>query len=312
MRLDIRSTFFSAWLTFLLATFGSTITLNYLRDNREGLAQQPRDLDDALLIWLSLWLGGLLATVWVAWAGWHRGRSSAFWSVLAGYGIGAGLRMIFQGVFLPTSDNFWSLTWGALTNGLPSYPIFVLLVWVGGAGVVLAGTFLSFAIMRGLGVRDEGYLSQLALDTRATLLVMTWMPIILFSMMIIRSLRDDGRGMIRIAHTVWFVLPQTNMILAALIGFLVGGLYLCRDRASAALTLFIALMGHVLIAVCLGSAIGSFDPIRDGLDVNRVPVMLFSFLFIGTPIVGAVAAFALHNLRDAFSLPPILEESPNP
>ena len=50
----------------------------------------------------------------------------------------------------------------------------------------------------------------------------------------------------------------------------------------------------------IDSPAASYDALYNGIRPNQVTALPFLFFWVGTPLVGGVAAFALHNLRDAF------------
>jgi hypothetical protein len=150
------------------------------------------------------------------------------------------------------------------------------------------------------------------LEWRVFWAILAWMPIILLTFVLFGTLGVDDQGKIGISQTSWMLLPVTNMILAAMIGFFVGVLYLCRDSLSSGATLFLGLCAHVLLVIPLGEALDSFDVTGSRFDPNDVSLLSFLFLVVATPAVGSIAAFALHNLRDAFRLPPAEPDLPLP
>jgi hypothetical protein len=65
----------------------------------------------------------------------------------------------------------------------------------------------------------------------------------------------------------------------------------------------------VILMLLLDPVMAMYDPAHAGINPTQVQQVSFRFFWYGTPAVGAIAAYAMHNLRDAFEMqpPPINE-----
>ena len=292
--LDYRGVLLTTWLTLLLGSIGSTLTFNYYANTQ---AIVPQTLGHTWAMVLTLWLGGVLGAMLVILLGWSSGWRQAFLTAFTGYGIGVFIRLIFLGQFLDNSTTAWELLSNIVTLGsIPPYQSFWALVWLGGV-LLLVFTVVLVTELR------------ITLDTPSIPLVPRYigasaalMSISLLSVVALRNTTAQGVNTLDLVDTQWLLLPQTNMIIAALLGFVIGGAYVCETREAAALTLFFASTAHVVAMLLVTPVVADFDALYVNFDPNRIGVLHFVFFWVGTPLTGAIAAFALHNLRDAFAL----------
>lgn len=302
MRLDGRGVILSMWLTILIGSISSLWVVNHFLpiEGGDGL---PNRFEGALWLVLGLWVGGILAALVLTYLGWYRDLSELIWTVLLGYGLGALVRLIFLGRFLDGARDAWDTLWGVVKlQDFPPYDAFVLLVLPVGFLLVAAAAVTSAVLLPALNLRAAWSAERVKPRLLGSIFLL--MPIVLVSLVAIRTLNSQtSTAEIALLNTEWLTLPQTNMILAALLGFVVGGAYLCESRFAAAVTLFLSASAHVIVMLLIDSTAASYDPFYDGINPNQVNFLPFVFFWIGTPAIGAIAAFALHNLRDAFSLP---------
>lgn len=322
MRQDIRGVILTIWLTILGGTLSTTFVLDYFASYRPE-NPKPLDLAEASSMIAGLWAAGLLAGILVILAGWYdKTPSSGISTVLTGYWVGCGIRLVLMQElqpFLRHADSDFDWFWGLVTlRGLPSYSLFVLLILVGGGLVVVLTVLLIHAFRERVQFDDllpmlvepRILWSVTALSITSMLIAIVFRnllgelvkeldrPVWLIDALIIQGVSGS-----QFTFTKWLTLPQTNMILAAVLGFLVGGAYLCISRWSSAVTLFLAVVVHVMVMLLLDSSRLLSDPLYAGWDANRVDWISYLFFWLGTPMIGGIAAFALHNLRDAFQLP---------
>jgi|GEM_PF-5755187 len=300
MQLDTRAILLTFWLTMLV---GSLTTAATLAQNDVF----PRTLGSSGAIIGGIWLAAIMAGALVMLFGWHTGHRSASASVTSGYVMGAGLRVIFINkpdmlLGWEKAENSFVFLWEALTlQAFPAYDGFLLLLFLG--GIILAIStimILSVFIPKGVDpIADISPPNPLTLWSAATLSC-----VILWVILLLSNLRDSETYNDLILFNVnWLTLPQTNMIVIAFIGFGVGAAYNSPTRWHAAMTLFVVGMVQVMVMLLSDEMLAIYDPAYGGLDANRVNVPAFSFFWVGTPVIGAMAAFALHNLRDAFDTP---------
>ncbi|MFP4324021.1 MAG: hypothetical protein ACLFTK_16320 [Anaerolineales bacterium] len=313
--LDTRTFIITAWLTFFAGTLGSTLTFNYFA-NTPAIPEVPDSLADTTGLWLSLWLGGFAAALLCMLLGWHGGLFQAASTSALGYSAAALLRLVFLGAFLPVEANNWDFFFGLLAFDLAPYPTFVLLVMVGGALATALGAVLGYLLLIILklpsGAAPDVQPHPRFLGGVTGLLLISMLLLVLpnaFLEMadVTDNISDEAAGAVPIIvpNTHWLVLARFNMAFATLYGLLVGlvGTSI-QGRAAAALTLWLAGSAHVLLLLPLEEVLVGYDPLYAGLNPNRVDLLSFIGLWLGTPLVGAAAAFALHNLRMAFSVPP--------
>jgi hypothetical protein len=300
MRLDSRGLILSLWLTLFSGTVSSTLVLNYFTNTRGGTGL-PTTLAETGGLLAGLWLGAALSVLMIWITGWATQLSQVLWTALVGYWIGAFIRLILLGEFLPGADSQFNVLWQALTfQALPAHDAWWLLVLFGGVMVVLVVGVLATLIPPVPATLTQGALNP---PGRVVASVVGLGFVLMLLLIGLRSLNQDLAPEFSLRDTRWLLLPQTNMLLAALLGFLVGGSYLCQDRYQAASALFIGLCLHVCLMLLLDALLAPYDPLNSDFNPNRVALLPFLFLWWGVPTVGAIAAFALHNLRDAFSLP---------
>jgi len=284
---NIRSAILAFWLTMLTSTVGSTLTLNYFANTRA--APMPTTLGESWGLLAGVWLGALAAGV-LCWE--RRGA-------VMGVTVAVFVRLAFWGAFLPNTPDLWSALWGLVRlSGVPAYAVFILLAYGGGAllaAVGHGGISLFF---------DEPLIPENTPHWGLVAVVALLAPIIMLNLVMIRSLNATEGGAIVLLNTEWLILPQTNMIVAALVGFVFGGVYLSANRQSAAGNVFLGLVLHVGGMILLDGILASYDPYSRMRYDNQVSLLPFLFFWFGAPVVGGLAAFALHNLRDAFALEP--------
>ncbi len=302
--LDTRNIIFTAWLTFFVGTLSNTFTYNYFA-NQNAI---PDSLGDTTFIWLGVWLGGFLGALTGGWLGWGRAWAGS----VAGFGLAALLRLIFLGVFLPTERSNWDFFAGLLTFDLAPYPVFVLLVLGGGALATLCGALLATLLRP---AKREAVPIHPRFWAGAVGLMLVSMLLLILPNALSEALdaTPTARADIPIVvpNTNWLMLPHFNMIVAALYGGLMGlAARSMPSRAAAALTLWLAGCAHVMLLLPLEEILVGYDPLYDGINPNQVAVLTFIALWVGTPLVGALAAFALYNLREAFTMPPTTEPTP--
>lgn len=300
MRLDARGFILTVWFTLLSGTLSSTLTLNYFINTRGGTGF-PTTLSETWGLLVGLWLGGVVGVSLMLLADWAK-LSHALWTAMVGYWVAAFIRLILLGKFLPGADSQFNIFWQALTlQALPAHDAWWLWALLGGSVVILmVGVLVSLLPKLPEEMRQHTTLPE----GRPILVTVVALGTVLMLLLIgLRSLDQDLWPTFSLQDTRWLLLPQTNMILAALLGFIVGGTYLCQHRYQASYTLFIALSLHVCLMLILDAMLSPYDPLNVEFNPNRIDFLPFVFLWWGVPSVGAIAAFALHNLRDAFQLP---------
>jgi len=308
---DYRPFLFTLWLTFGAATLATTWTTQRLMNEANPLGQ-PQNLAQTLVLILACWLAGGLAGGITGALDWGAAsRLARFGALYGGYAVALALRMIFWDFLVIQGDSF-NILWALLTfSNLPLYDTFLLLVWLGGAAFVLLG------LQMGEVWRLRRYDSPLALwgarlsvapQALFALLALVGAGVLL--LVGLRSWNELGAyADLTLLNTQWLTLPQTNMLMGALWAALVGGAWLCAGRWSALATGALAGMGHVLLMSLFEPVLSSYDPFYMGQDLNHVAVLPFLFFWLGVPLMMGVSAFALHNLREALSAPPLDEES---
>ncbi|MBZ0305709.1 MAG: hypothetical protein K8I82_06540, partial [Anaerolineae bacterium] len=285
-------------------TLSSIATIEYFQ-NKEvsevavSLDGLPTTLEDSIGLVSGFWIAGLLVGLSIRLLGWGENGRSIFASSLMGFAIATLIRIMALGIFLPNATNFWKFMSGILSlHDIPDYHAFLLLVWVGGATAVAAGVQLGVLIQQ----KTAFTLPTLDVEPQNLLVSASLMSVLLLSLLVIRNLDSASRSDLSILNTRWLILPVTNMILAALMGFFIGGGYFTRSPFAAGATVFLGAAVHVTVMLVLESYVSTFDAVEASTDLNNLPVLNFIFFWAGTPVVGAVAALALHNLRDAFSI----------
>jgi hypothetical protein len=273
---------------------------------------QPQNLTQTLASVLACWLAGWLAggiTGALDWGG--AKRLARLGAVYGGYSLALALRMIFWD-FLATQGDIFNILWALLTfSNLPLYDTFLLLLWLGGAAFVLLG--LQIGELWRLRRYDSplaAWGSRLSVMPQALFALLTLVGVGVLLLVGLRSWNElDAYSELTLLNTRWLTLPQSNMLMGALWAALVGGAWLCAGRWSALATGTLAGMGHVLVMSLLEAVLSGYDPFYTGQDLNHVAVLPFVFFWLGVPLMMGVSAFALHNLREALSAPPLDEEA---
>ncbi len=303
-RLDVRAVILGMWLTLLMTTLSSITTIEYLKNKDASevavsLDGLPIALEDSIGLVSGFWIAGLLVGLSTRLLGWGENSRSMFASGLLGFAIAALIRIMALGIFLPNATSFWKFMSGILSlHDIPDYHAFLLLVWIGGATAIAAGVQMAVLIQQ----KTAFTLPTLDVEPQNLAVSASLMSVLLLSLLVIRNLDSASRSDLSILDTRWLILPLTNMILAAMMGFFMGAGYFTRSPLMAGATVFLGAAVHVTVMLVLESYVSTFDAVEASTNLNNLPVLNFIFFWVGTPLVGAVAALALHNLRDAFSI----------
>lgn len=292
----------SNWRGFLLSFWWVTLTSTlassaYLSQNGGAL---PQSLEQTWVLCLGLWLGGILAAVNLLYLRWESPRDSlrtALWA----YGLAALLRVMFWGAFLPHGDDRFMVIWRLVSlQALPAYDSFILAIFLlGPILIILAGLMAH----NGFLWLNLVYPFDSRVSERALWGLLGLMPLLMMSLVLARTARADLQtAELNLVNTHWLMSPATNLVLAALLGLGIGWSSLCETRFSAAMTLAIAGCGHVFLMFILEPVLATYDPFHTPLDPNQVPVGEFLLFWLGVPGMGALAAFAAHNLREALMM----------
>lgn len=302
MRLDGRAVILALWITLLITTLTSTIIIDYFEDvegtTAEGL---PTKLEDTASLIAGFWVAGLVVGVSVSLLKWPQRERMAFASGLLGFSIATLIRLLALGQdFLPGSQiRFWNFVLNILSlRSIPDYHTFLLMVWIGGIVAVGIGVLISAILKQTVEIN----LPNLVVDTGNLTIAAALMSVSILFLLVVRNFETESRTTLTILDTKWLILPLTNMVVAAMVGFFIGMGYFAENRFAAAVTVFLGASVHVTLMLVLESYISTLDAANESTNLNNIPYLNFLFFWIGTPLVGGIAALALHNLRDAFMI----------
>lgn len=307
MRLDIRAVILALWMTLLLTTLTSTATIDYYEnvdDVQVTLEGLPTSLENATLLVFGFWIAGLASGLAVSLLGWPLRERNALLSGMVGFAIGTLMRLLALGQdFLPGTDtSFWDFMSKILAfHDIPDYHAFLLLVWLGGFIALALGVMMS-ALLKQTFHLDPRRLPALDVEGKNLVFGLAMLSVSMLFLLVLRNFETENRPDLTVLDTKWLILPLTNMVFAALIGFFMGGGYFASSRFSAAVTMFLSAAVHVTLMLAMESYISTLDAVEEATNLNNIAYLNFIFFWVGTPVVGAIAALALHNLRDAFTI----------
>lgn len=301
LRFDGRTFIISLWATLGFGTLSTTYTFNYYANKYDQL---PDQLSETFGIIAGLWGVALLISFLLGVVNEGSGLATLT-NLLGGYWVGALIRIIFMKQFLPSTNTSFDLIWKALTlSSLPPYHTFLLLIFIGGSLTICLGLLLGLLIKSYTGYKQQIPVQN---EPRALTLALVLPPLLLLLVVLLRSMRTGMEGAFLLTDADWFTQPEPNMIVGALVGALVGISYLSPDRRSAVSIMMQGMGVHVIMMLLLDSIFASYDPVYNGINPNQVPLGTFQAFWIFAPLVGAISAFAMHNLRDAFAMPSNLQ-----
>lgn len=305
IHLDVRAVILGLWVTLLITTLSSILTIAYFEDSAEAIISLdglPTRLDDSWGLIAGFWLAGLLSGAGVSVLEWGENERSRLVSGLAGFAIATLIRVLALGPFLPSASSFWKFMSGILSlHDIPEYHAFLLLVWLGSGIAVAIGVLVSYLLKENTGFALD-FLPPLPVEGKNLVVTSSLMSVAVLCLLVIRNLDSASQSDLSILNTRWLIMPLPNMVVAALLGFFLGGGYFAHNRFAAGATVFLGAGVHVVVMLVLESYISTFDVVEESTDLNNIPLLSFIFFWLGTPLVGAIAALALHNLRDAFSM----------
>jgi hypothetical protein len=280
---DARGILGSFWLTFLVTSIGSTT-----------MERNPQTVADALPLVMAFWTAALLCGLGVGLLRWPDRPTGMFASALTGFGLAAIIRLLILNLpaTMGRSHSFWEFLWNMVNlEGVSGYYALLLLIGLGSMLLLSVVWFWQTLILP---------LPDLSLHNRTFSTAFALMSINLITLVLIRSAREDVG--IQITASDWLTAPVPNMLLATSWGAAIGLAYRANNALAAAVTAFAAVICHLIIMLLLEVLITgySLNPFYTGLDLRQPPLVRFTFFWGIAPVVGATAAFALHNLRDAF------------
>lgn len=288
---------FSLWLTF-----GFHMLLSSQVMGADG--ELPQHLGGTGLLLLGFWLAALLAGLLSELLRGQQSLGQALVAGIGGYCTAVMLRLLMLGQFLPGSRYAWTLFWDALRlRGLPDYPLFLLLSFLVG-GIILAVAALLLGLLS---------LPRLNLDVplrrRPGLMLESLLPAALALMLVggllIVLLLNDLRPAVdlQLQQTRLLSHPAINILLATLVGMLLGLAYRSPNWGAALADSSGGVMLHVVLMLLFSSSFAAYDSSYSGLNPAQLHWPSFLLLWLGAPLAGGIAAFAMYNLRDTLARP---------
>lgn len=301
IRLDWRGIILGTWITILITTIATSIVVNANDD------LLPSTIRDATGIIVGHWVAAILCGAIVVLIGW--GGQTTQENILnsaSGYFIGTSIRLVFLNRFLPVDRNAWNLLTDILTlQSLNSFPAFLMLVLFGGGLLVSLMALVAFYARAELDL-DLPTLIDVRPDSRLLTTLPLLMLMFMATVLLLGSYNEQSGESFIISNTSWLTLPISSMLLMAIFGALVGLLPVNQDRTTATVGMYLAAVIYVTIALLLDAPVAMYDPLNIGIDPNNVTIG-FLFFYIGAPVIGALAAYAMQNLLQAYRNPSLVE-----
>lgn len=314
----------SLWITFGLSTIFNSFAFKDSLDEFD-IIHLPQTIRGAIWLVIGIWGAGYLAGFIVGLI-YHdfRTKGIVMRSVAIGYTIAIGLRLLFINVFPNTPTTGFGVIHDLFNlQPLPVYYTFLLLTLI--AGPILTA-LASFTVL--LLAQERAFftdVSRIRINPKAALFsALLPITVIIFILGVINIVEiDTARDVQELARfnqvpTEPIVIlyfntltnPSVNMILGAFVGILVGLSYIANSRSSAALSAGVGLMFHVFLVIILEEIFSTYAPTQaqspqfaytDNLNLLTTNIAFFIFLWIGPIITAMLSAFAIHNLRQAYS-----------
>jgi hypothetical protein len=313
------------WISFGLSTVLNSIAFKNSLDS-SGLVQLPQTMRDSIWLVLGIWGGGYLAgfIVGLMYRDFQT-KSIVMRSAALGFTIGIGFRLLFINVFPNTPTTGFGVVRDLFElRPLPVYYTFLLLTLVVGPALTALASFTGLLLTQEWNatvfdvprfqINPQSVLLSALLPLTVIILILgvanIYQSDAAQDIQRLAQLREAPTPPIIILYFNTLSNPSVNMILGAFMGILIGLSYTANSHTNAALSVGVGLMIHVLLIVLFEEIFSPYAPTEgqsiefaytDDLNLITTDIIFFALFWVGPIITAGASAFAVHNIRDAFS-----------
>jgi hypothetical protein len=293
------------WFSFGLSTILNRVAFSLMTPDLSADHSFPIAIQESIWLVLGIWISGYLAGMFIGVRGREKDRHTLVWSAIIGFEIMVLLRIIFLDAFPDgQQDAFGNIFTIFTLAGVPGYISFLFLSTV--IGALLVGIAVTTGLI--LSQNQPKPLAYLSLDPRLlvtsillpwAILLAGWGVLNILDFETLKELRQNPYDSTHLLHLDLFLNPATHMLIAALVGVLLGASPYARYQGSLLFTTSAGMMVYVLFIIVSKDLfmIYAVDTIEDKLNLSYPNAAIFGLLWYGPVFTGTLGAFAVYNLK---------------
>lgn len=294
------------WLSLGLSTFLNNIALYGVNSNLDDRSTFPNSIGG--LIWLiaGIWVSGYVTGLVLGILTGRENRRSMVANAVVGYELMVVLRLIFLDAFPAIQQDAFEDIYHSLTfAGVPGHLSFLLLTLIFGAALVWLAVYTGYIISQMFPKLSElrfDFDSRLIIGNAVlpgAILITFWSLTNLLQWDAIEAADRQQFEPFTLLNVDVFLNPALHMIVAAIVGLMVGLSPYSRGLMKVVLSTAIGAMSYVLLTFITKDLLVLYAPLdyKDSLDFGYPNLILFTLLWLGTVFTAVASAFAFYNIR---------------